>query len=89
MNENLLFEIWYKDGDIAALPSLTSFMREVLTNDFYSPFYVKVFDVENYQDEMLSIYNGFDWFQFFENVEKCECIYFNNSIEFGNEPLWK
>lgn len=88
MQENPPFEIWYKNGVITCLPSLNSFMREVLTNEEDSPFYVKVFDVENYPDELLSEYNSFDWFYFFKNVEKCECIYFNNSIEFGNEPLW-
>lgn len=88
MYENLPFEIWYKNGVIVCSPSLLSFMAEVLTNEEYSPFYVKVFDVKNYPDELSSIYNSFDWFNFFENVEQCECVYFNNSIEYGNEPLW-
>lgn len=88
MQENPPFEVWYKNGVIACLPHLFSFMEEVLTNEEESPFYVKVLDFENYQDDILSRYNNFDWFQFFENVEKCECIYFNNSVEYGNEPLW-
>ena len=82
------FEVWYENGEVAYLPTLFSFMREVLTNDENSLFYVKVFDVKNYPDEILSNYNSFDWFKFFDNVEKCECIYFNNSVEYGNEPLW-
>lgn len=86
--QNLHCEVWYKNGVIACLPSLISFMEEVLTNGEESPFYVKVSDIENYHDEILSLYNSFDWFQFFENVEKCECIYFNNTVEYGNEPLW-
>lgn len=88
LNANLPFEVWYKNGVIACLPSLISFMEEVLTSGEESPFYVKVFDVENYPDDISSRYNCFYWVQFFKNVEKCECIYFNNSVEYGSEPLW-